>query len=429
MPNRSSDYAAHFGIDNIPFGIASGPTHSLPQAVSRHENTVIFLADLSDLSPELQKLPQGIFQQETLNSFAALGRSAHRVVRQVVQNFIREGNLPESSTAGVHACRFFLPVSVGDFTDFSCSEYHNLNAGHAAMGRRGLPPAWDYVPPGYAGRCSSIVVSGTPVRRPRGQFWQDHFAAMKGENKTVIYGPCKKMDYELELGAVIGKPVPYGESVKASEAGEHIFGFVLLNDWSGTYVLFHYHFTKLTNAPKARDIQVMEMIPLGPLNSKNSATTMSPWIITYDSIEPFRTSGRTRQKPLAPHLEEPNDRALSIDLEIKVVAPDASVNISCRCNSKVMAWSFEQLVSHQSSAGCGVRAGDLLGIGTVSEEADGKRGCLLEDNLPDPAPKRGFLGDGDIVQFTGICGTGVGFGECRARLVSALQNETWTSQL
>lgn len=233
MSSSKSDFATHFGIDNIPFGIASGPAHALPQAVSRYENKVVFLVDLIDQSPELQQLPHNIFQQSTLNSFAALGRSAHQVVRQVVQNFIRAQKLPEASTEEVNVCQFFLPVSVGDFTDFSCSEYHNLNAGHAAMGRRGLPPAWDYVPPGYSGRCSSIVVSGTPVRRPRGQFWEDSFAAMKGENKTVIYGPCRKMDYELELGAVIGKPVPYGESVHATEAGEHIFGFVLLNDWSG----------------------------------------------------------------------------------------------------------------------------------------------------------------------------------------------------
>lgn len=177
------------------------------------------------------------------------------------------------------------------------------------------------------------------------------------------------------------------------------------------------------------------MIPLGPLNSKNSGTTMSPWIISYDSLEPFRTSGRKRQKPLAPHLEQPNNRALSVELEIKVITPksdsetDASVNVTCRCNSQIMAWSFEQLVAHQSSAGCGVRAGDLLGIGTVSEEADGKRGCLFEDNLPGPAPKRGFLSDGDVVQFSGICGEGVGFGECRAQLMPALHNETWKSEI
>ncbi|GAB7351471.1 hypothetical protein MBLNU459_g2129t1 [Dothideomycetes sp. NU459] len=403
------EFAAHFGVENIPFGIASGAAHHEPQAVTRYEDTIIFLADLISHSVELQQLPLHIFHQTTLNSFAALGRSAHQSVRRVVQSLIRERKLPTESTEKVNACRFFLPVSVGDFTDFSCSEYHNLNAGHAAMGRRGLPPAWDYVPPGYSGRCSSIMVSGTPVRRPRGQFWEDNFAAMKGENKTVIHGPCRRMDYELEIGAVVGKPVPYGESVNAKDAREHIFGFVLLNDWS------------------ARDIQVMEMIPLGPLNSKNSGTTMSPWIIPYDSLEAFRTSGKIRQNPLAPHLEEPNDRALSIDLEVKVIEASGSVSINCRCNSKIMAWSFEQLVAHQSSAGCGVRAGDLLGIGTVSEEEDGKRGCLFEDNLPDPAPKRGFLSDGDIVQLTGICGKGVGFGDCRAQLIPALDIDTWKS--
>lgn len=168
------------------------------------------------------------------------------------------------------------------------------------------------------------------------------------------------------------------------------------------------------------------MVPLGPLNSKNSATTMSPWIITYDALERFRTAGKSNFQ-VAPHLKHENDRALSINLEINVTTSSAGEQPTCRCNSAVMAWSFEQLIAHQSSAGCGLRSGDLLGIGTVSEEGYGKRGCLLEDNIPALGTSRGFLKDGDIVQFTGYCGEGVGFGECKAQLLSAVGGDAWTT--
>lgn len=183
----------------------------------------------------------------------------------------------------------------------------------------------------------------------------------------------------------------------------------------------------------ARDIQTFEMVPLGPLNSKNTATTMSPWVITSAALEPFRTTSKTGFPNIAPHLKQTDFKALSVDLEINVTASgvrsegnNASTITTCRCNSSVMAWSFEQLVAHQASAGCGLRSGDLLGIGTVSEEGEGKRGCLLEDNIPALGTSKGFLKDGDIVEFSGYCGEGVGFGECKAQLVSAASGEEWS---
>ncbi|THV86255.1 hypothetical protein D6D27_07678 [Aureobasidium pullulans] len=236
-------------------------------------------------------------------------------------------------------------------------------------------------------------------------------AAMRGENKKIIYGPSRRMDYEMELSAVIGKPLPYGQTVTAENAGEHIFGFVMLNDWS------------------ARDIQILEMIPLGPLNSKNSGTTLSPWIITYDALEPFRVNGPGWKHTLPPHLAvEKDDRGLSIDLSVYVQSTDNDVTRACVANSKVLAWSFEQLLAHQASAGCGFQAGDLLACGTVSEDSDDARGCMLEHNLPPPAVQRGYLADGVVVQFTGRCSEGVGFGDCRAELLPAISTETWTSE-
>jgi fumarylacetoacetase len=171
------------------------------------------------------------------------------------------------------------------------------------------------------------------------------------------------------------------------------------------------------------------MIPLGPLNSKNSGTTLSPWIITYDAMEPFRVSGPGWKHALPPHLAvEKDDRGLSIDLSVYVQSPENDVTRACSANSKVLAWSFEQLLAHQGSAGCGFQAGDLLACGTVSEDSEDGRGCLLEHNLPPPAVQRGYLSDGVVVQFTGKCGEGVGFGECRAELLPALSTETWSSE-
>lgn len=175
------------------------------------------------------------------------------------------------------------------------------------------------------------------------------------------------------------------------------------------------------------------MIPLGPLNSKNSCTTISPWVLTYDAVEPFRSSSKVNFPRLAPHLRQAaNDRALAVDLEVSVLparneksrekTTPSIAGITCRCNSAVMAWSFEQLVAHQASSGCGLRAGDLLAIGTVSDEAEGQRGCLLEDNISALGTSRGFLADGDTVTFSGYCGNGTGFGACVGILLPAMEH-------
>lgn len=185
----------------------------------------------------------------------------------------------------------------------------------------------------------------------------------------------------------------------------------------------------------ARDIQAFEMVPLGPLNSKNSATSMSPWVITSDAVEPFRTENKSDFQNVAPHLKQKSGRAVSVNLEIVVTPQSSSSDVNgiegqgvttCRCNSAVMAWTFEQIIAHQASAGCGLNPGDLLGIGTVSEEEEGKRGCLLEDNIPALGTARGFLKDGDTVQFSGYCGEGVGFGDCTGKLLPALGGEACT---
>lgn len=232
---EGQDFAAHFGPDNIPFGIASSAKHSSAQAVTRLGNNVIFLADLTSQLSEL-KLPDGIFSRPALNAFAALGRSCHQQVREAIQQLIHDKSLPEACQEPISAVQMHLPVAVGDYTDFSCSPSHNRKAGQALMGfAPNLPPGYERLPIGYAGRSSSIVVSGTPIKRPRGQFFKYGQEGLHGGRKEVVCGPSIWMDYELEMAVVIGKEIHFGDYVTAKEAGDHIFGFLLLNDWSGAY--------------------------------------------------------------------------------------------------------------------------------------------------------------------------------------------------
>lgn len=230
MTTSSSEYAEHFGIENIPFAIASSENHQKPQAVSRIENTVLFLADLAkDFD-----VPSDVFIQPTLNAFAALGRSAQQSVRKVLQAAIKNGSLPESSKEDISVVKMHLPFNIGDYTDFSCSPHHNKRAGQALFGQSGkLPPAFFNHPLGYAGRSSSVRVSGQPTKRSMGQYFEKGVLGLQGKDATVTYGPCREMDYELEVGVFIGKPIPYGESVTAGDAHEHVFGYVVFNDWSG----------------------------------------------------------------------------------------------------------------------------------------------------------------------------------------------------
>lgn len=402
MPTTTplSGFAHHFGIDNIPLGIASCKDDPRPTCVTRSQDSVIFLSKLEELAYE-QDLKDAL-EQSTLNTFAALPKPTQSKVREHIQDLIRKDDnltsLPKGAAKHISEINMHLPVEVGDFTDFSCSHHHVQNAAEAMTGQRSTPPAFFHLPVGYAGRCSSIDISGTPVHRPLGQHWKGK--AMESE---VVFGACERMDYELELGCIIGKPLSRNERVIAENADEHIFGYVLINDWS------------------ARDIQALEMIPLGPLNGKNAGTTMSPWIITTDALEAFKTATPTRIKVEAPYLKQTGNKALNISLQVDVASSKngTTPQIMCRSNSSWMYWTLSQCVAHQAIGGCGLRTGDLLATGTVSGEGDTEHGCLLEFMKAGTTPPRGYLEDGEIVTLSGYCGEGVGFGECVATLLPA----------
>ncbi|KAJ5775106.1 uncharacterized protein N7511_000117 [Penicillium nucicola] len=407
----SPDYINHFSLANIPFGIASSPKHPSPQCVTRLENTVIFLDVLqqSGVFVEVLGLPERVFSKSTLNEFAALSKAVHREVRTVLQNVLANA-LPPNTTEDIGAVTLHLPVSVGGFTDFSCSLHHVRNAGRAILNDESPPPGFFNFPIGYNGRSSTVVISGTPIVRPKGHFF-DRTAI--SEKKPIIYGPCRAMDYELEVGVIVGKSVQKLQELNAKDADEHIFGMVILNDWS------------------ARDIQGCEMVPLGPLNGKAFGTSISPWVVTLDALESFKVSGPKPEALLASHLKDVSESESSYDISMKVeLLNDGQVTTLSRSNVRDLHWSGRQMCAHLASTGADLQTGDILGTGTVSGPTDGSFGCLLEVTKGGKEPvlladgsKRVYLQDGDVIRMVasaGASGSGVGFGECIGELRPAI---------
>ncbi|KAL4977160.1 hypothetical protein BDW66DRAFT_150474 [Aspergillus desertorum] len=430
----SPAYAHHFSINNLPFGVASSSTHA-QQCATRLHNSVIFLGELqqSGFFDEISLLPKRVFSDTTLNAYAALPKSVHTAVRAKLQSVLRELDLdtiPENSKADVTTVEMHLPVEISGFTDFSNSLNHVQNAGRAILNDPSPPPGFFHFPIGYTGRASTVVVSGTTVTRPCGHFYD----RSNPVPKTVVYGPSRALDYEMELGVVVGKPFNWGSGrgISAREAEEYIFGFVVLNDWS------------------ARDIQGLEMVPLGPLNGKAFGTSISPWIVTADALAPFKVAGPEPRVDIAEHLRDEKEANYDIHMSVEIVHPPTSsgtppathgngsagkefggrrVSHIATSAAKELFWNHRQMVAHLTSCGSDLRTGDLLGTGTVSGSVEGSYGCLLESTrggkqaveLADGG-KRVYLLDGDIVQMTAVLGdegSRVGFGECIGEILPA----------
>ncbi|KAJ5211101.1 hypothetical protein N7491_010921 [Penicillium cf. griseofulvum] len=410
----TANYSHHFSHRNIPFGIASSQTHEKPQAVSRLGNTILFLHDLhvQGLFKDTKDLPENIFNQPTLNRFAALSKSEHQYVRKKIQEVFHHHGLdgfPSASEEVADAITMHLPMVIRDFTDFSCSLHHVINAGHIVAGNAKPPPSFFKFPVGYQGRTSSIVVSGTDIERPYGHFLNPKVIDPQRE-ETIIFGPSQKVDYEVELAAVIGKPLPMKKRLHAEDADDHIFGFVILNDWS------------------SRDIQGFEMSPLGPFNGKSLGTSISPWIITPDALEPFKTSIAPQQASGPTYLQQSKPSTYDILMNVEILTNSDKTTVGV-CPVQSLYWTPQQMIAHSVSSGSALRTGDLLATGTVSGEHNLSRGCLLETTEGGTKPvtlsdgsKRGYLEDGDVVRITAMAGAprlGVGFGECIGRLTPA----------
>jgi len=402
-------YASHFGLNNIPYGVASSSKRSKPQCVTRIGDEVIFLAELAerDSFKSIAAPLSSIFRESTLNTFAALEKDIHSNVRSAIQEAYKKKSHTASSE-NVGNVSMHMPVHVGDFTDYSASANHVLNAGEAVLGVRAYPPAFKKYPVGYAGRCSSITTSGAPVTRPLGQFIEDYTVP----DKKIIFGPSRGLDYEMEIAAVIGRPVEQGSILKAKDADEHIFGLILLNDWS------------------ARDIQGLEMNPLGPFNGKNFMTSVTPWVVTLEALKPYEVPAPARMEPVADFMDDPKSTNYDIHLEGQIIR-NGSQTTTCKVGFETMYWTFRHMLAHHTIGGCSLRTGDLIASGTVSGEQKHEHGCLLELTKNGKAPttlsdgsELRFLEDGDEFRYIGVVGdanSGVGFGACIGTVKPAKQ--------
>ncbi|KAJ5550065.1 hypothetical protein N7535_001992 [Penicillium sp. DV-2018c] len=414
-----------FSLANIPFGIISSKSASKVGAIAIGDHVLDLsafgsLGGFSHLSEFQQYI--GVFNQPTLNEFAALGRPVHRQVREYLQDIFRaDTKFPQvlKDNAALRDAALLprsevtnhLPMQIGDYTDFYAGLNHAYNVGVLFRGPdNALQPNYKHLPVAYHGRASSVVPSGTPLHRPQGQI----LANPAANPKVPTFSPCKKLDIELELACFISKPNDLGRPVPVEEAEDHIFGLVLMNDWS------------------ARDIQAWEYVPLGPFNAKNFGTTITPWVVLIDALEPFRAPGLepANRDSLLPYLREKRaEGAFEIPLEVEVTNAGGQPTVISTSNARNLLYSFPQMVAHHTITGCNLRTGDLLGSGTISGTEPKTEGSFLEQTngktplkLADGS-ERMFLEDGDTVTLRGMAGTEgnyVGFGDCVGTILPAI---------
>lgn len=414
-----------FGLDNLPYGVFS--TDGTPPRVGvRVGDHVLDLAALESHGtlavPDAGRTP--VFGQPSLNAFMALGRGGWDAVRSHLQDLLRDDGTPElrdsetlreRALVPVENVTMHLPARVGDYTDFYSSRQHATNVGTMFRGpENALKPNWLHLPVGYHGRASSVVVSGTDVTRPSGQLKPD-------DDAPPVFGPSRLLDIELELGFFVGPETKLGQPIPIEEARDHIFGFVLVNDWS------------------ARDIQKWEYVPLGPFLGKSFATSVSPWVVPTAALAPFRIEGEAQSgdnpEPL-PYLRQSEPRSLDLDLSVALQSESmrtsgADPAVVARSNARYLYWSPEQQLAHHTVNGCNVRPGDLMASGTISGEETGSYGSLLELTWRGSEPlelpggeERRFLEDGDRVVLSGEArkdGRRVSFGEVEGTVRPARQ--------
>ena len=399
-----------FPLQNLPYGVfqPQGEAARVGVAIG---NDVLDLATL-EAAGLLQTGSEPVFNQATLNAFIALGRPVWQQVRARLQQLLSADCAELRDNADLRAKAFYpqaavamlLPIEVPGYTDFYSSKEHAYNVGCMFRDpKNALMQNWSELPVGYNGRASSVVVSGTDLVRPSGQI------KLPNEERPV-FSACRKLDFELETGFIVGKATALGEPIAIEEAENHIFGMVLLNDWS------------------ARDIQQWEYVPLGPFNSKTFGTSISPWVVTLEALEPFRCASPVQEPQPLPYLRENTANNYDIHLQVAIAA-DGSETVISNTNFKYMYWSMMQQLTHHTIAGCNVRVGDLMGSGTISGPEKDSRGSLLELtwNTTEPltlanGEQRGFLEDGDTLIMRGHCqkdGLRIGFGEVRGTVLPA----------
>jgi fumarylacetoacetase len=413
---------SHFPLENLPFGVFKTRDGIARVGVALGEYVVdlavLETKGLVGLPPETSPVrhgpaatTRGLFSQDSLNAFLALGRPVWRSVRDTLQNLLTletptlrdDAKLRERVFHRQQEVTMQLPARIGNYTDFYASYHHAHNVGTMLRGaENALMPNWKWLPVGYHGRASSIVVSGTEVRRPRGQ-------TKPPDAATPTFGPSKSLDYELEMAFFIGPGNSLGEPVPIGRATEHIFGLVLMNDWS------------------ARDIQAWEYQPLGPFLAKNFCTSISPWVVMLEALEPFRRPLSAQDPEPLDYLCLTNDFLFDIKLEARLqTAAMKEAHVITRTNFQNLYWSVSQQLAHHTSNGCNLQPGDLLASGTISGPTEESRGCMLEltwrgaNPLTLPSGEtRKWLEDGDTLAITGWCegrDYRIGFGEVSGRV-------------
>ncbi len=401
-----------FSIYNLPFGVFKSKKLSPRIGIAIGDKIV----DLSILDQEgffaNMFLPEGIFLKDSLNDFIALGKVQTRKIRERVQELLLADNekLRDHQSRGKAMVNrkegeMLMPVKIGDYTDFYSSIEHATNVGKMFRDpENALLPNWKHMPVGYHGRASSIIPSGVPINRPKGQFKDP-------DQEAPVFGPSKRLDFELELAFITGKSTKLGDSVSTAEAEDYIFGFVLFNDWS------------------ARDIQAWEYVPLGPFLGKSFASSISPWVVTLEALEPFRTQGPTQEPEVLPYLKSEKPGNFDINLEVYIQPEGKSANKVCSSNFKYMYWNIAQHLAHHTINGCNINVGDMMASGTISGPTENSFGSMLELSWKGTKPvkletgeERSFVEDGDTVIMKGFAekeGVRIGFGEVSSQVLAA----------
>lgn len=399
-----------FSIHNLPFGIFSikGKNKRVGVAIGNYIIDLYAVAELGyfdDLN-----MPKEVFLNDFLNDFIGLGKTITNAVRLRIQKLLTQENSPlkpvkeifiKQSDATMH-----LPVRVGDYTDFYSSIEHATNVGKMFRDpENALLPNWRHIPIGYHGRASSIITSGEPVQRPKGQ------TLPKGTSSPV-YKPSNRLDFELEVGFIVGKESALRKQISTDEAEDYIFGLVLFNDWS------------------ARDIQKWEYVPLGPFLGKNFASSISPWVVTLEALEPFKVAGPKQVPEVLPYLKYTGNKNYDINLEVSITPENSSEKVICKSNFKYMYWNMIQQLAHHTVNGCNVKVGDMMASGTISGKHENSYGSMLELSWSGKKPltmndgsERSFIEDGDTVTMRGYAekeGIRIGFGEVTTKILPTL---------
>ena len=402
-----------FSIHNIPFGVAVFNREYIA-CCTRIGDLVIDLATLFDYGffDEIEGLNENVFEAYTINEFIELGKPVTNAVRLKIQELLLEGSSLSHDEKTIEECfydldkvQMMMPLHVQNYTDFYSSIEHATNVGKMFRDpANALLPNWKHLPVGYHGRASSIVVSGINFHRPKGQM-------KPADAEKPIFGASKQLDFELEMAFVLNKNTEIGESISTQEAEDAIFGMVIFNDWS------------------ARDIQSWEYVPLGPFLGKNFCSSISPWVVTLEALEPFRTASPKQEPEVLDYLKFEGDKNFDINLEVYLQPENGEENLICKSNYKYMYWNMTQQLAHHTINGCNVEVGDLYASGTISGSEPNSFGSMLELTWRGQNPlklsdgsERKFIEDHDTIIMRGFSeknGIRVGFGEVRGTVLPA----------